>query len=204
MIFNSVIESIEKGKQGGNQGIPMGLDRFSQFIPNIQKGRYHLVVGESGSGKSAFVDTAYVFNPLEWYVNNKEETDIKLKIFYYSFEISKDRLITKQIARKLYVDHGLLLDVNYILSFGKNRITQEHYDLVTGYRDYFNRLEEYLVIRDNDGQSYNPTGIRKDLLDHFESNGKFETIDKQLKYTENDPNLFTLAIVDHKRTCGLI
>lgn len=197
MIFNSVIESIEKGKDGGNEGIPMGLDRFSQLIPNIQKGRYHLVVGESGSGKSAFVDTAYVFNPLEWYIKNKDNTDIKLKIFYYSLEISKNRLITKQISRKLYVDHGLLLDVNYILSFGKNRITEEHYQLVKKYRDYFYDLEEFLIIRDNDGGSLNPTGIRKDLLNHFEENGKFETVDKQLVYTENDPNLYTLSIVDH-------
>lgn len=197
MIFDSVISTIEKGKEGGNQGIPMGLDRFSELIPNIQRARYHLVVGESGSGKSAFVDTAYVFNPLEWYVNNRDNTDIKLKIFYYSFEISKERLITKQIARKLYVDHGLLLDVNYILSFGKNRISQEHFDLTKKYRDYFNDLEEFLVIRDNDGASFNPTGIMKDLYRHFEENGKFDRHDNQLRYTENDENLYTLAIVDH-------
>lgn len=198
MIFNDVLSSIERGKLGLNEGIPMGFDRFVEFIPNIQKGRYHLIVGESGSGKSAFVDTAYVFNPLEWYVNNKDNTDIKLKIFYYSFEIAKDRLLTKQIARKLFVDHGLLLDVNYILSFGKNRITDEHYKLVTTYADYFNRLEDYLTINDNDGgTSYNPTGIQKDLLAWAEQNGRFERINNQLHYFENDPNLYTLVIVDH-------
>ena len=72
MIYSEILNSIENGRNGKNEGIPMGLPRFSEVIPNIQKARYHLVVGESGSGKSAFVDTAYVFNPLEWYVKNKD------------------------------------------------------------------------------------------------------------------------------------
>lgn len=197
MIFNSLLKSIDRGKAGLNTGIPMGLDRFSNIVPNIQKSKYHIIVGESGSGKSAFVDTAYVFNPLEWYMHNKADTNIKLKIFYYSFEISKDRLLTKQIARKLFVDHGLLLDVNYILSYGKNRISEEHFQLVTRYADYFNQMEEFLVIKDNDGGSFNPTGIRNDLWKWAEQNGKTERIDNQLVYTENDENLYTIVIVDH-------
>lgn len=196
MIYNEILNLVEKGKSGGNEGIPMGLPRFSEIIPNIQRARYHLVVGESGSGKSAFVDTAYVFNPLEWYVKHKEETDIKLKIFYYSFEISKQRLLTKQISRKLFIDYNLLLDVNYILSFGKNRISDEHYKLVTGYADYFNRLEEFIEIKDSSSTN-NPTGILNDLNSWAKQNGKFETINNQTVYKENNPNLYTLTIADH-------
>lgn len=200
MIYNEILNSVNIGKTGGNAGIPMGFDRFSEVIPNIQRARYHLIVGESGSGKSAFVDTAYVFNPLEWYLKNKEETDIKLKIFYYSFEISKQRLLTKQITRKLYTDFKLLLDVNYILSFGKNRINDEHYKLVCGYADYFNRLEEFIEIKDNSSTN-NPTGIRADLIKWAEQNGKFETVDKQITYKENNSNLYTMTIVDHMAIC---
>lgn len=196
MIFDEILNSIEDGRQGKNAGIPMGFPRFSEVIPNIQKGRYHLVVGESGSGKSAFVDTAYVFNPLEWYMKNKNETNIKLKIFYYSFEISKDRLITKQIARKLFTDYNLLLDPNYILSFGKNRISQEHYDLVTRYKDYFYQLEEFLEIKDS-STTNNPTGVNNDLNKWAQQNGKFEMVNNQNTYFENDSNLVTLTVLDH-------
>lgn len=196
MIYSDILKSIENGKHGKNEGIPMGLPRFSEVIPNIQKARYHLVVGESGSGKSAFVDTAYVFNPLEWYIQNMDNTDIKLKIFYYSFEISKQRLITKQITRKLFTDHNLVLDVNYILSFGKNRISDEHYKLVCGYADYFNRLEEFIEIKDNSSTN-NPTGINIDLNRWAEQNGRFEKVNNQNVYKENDPNLYTMVIADH-------
>lgn len=200
MIYSDILNSIENGKNGKNEGIPMGLPRFAEVIPNIQRARYHLVVGESGSGKSAFVDTAYVFNPLEWYVKNKDNTDIKLKIFYYSFEISKQRLITKQITRKLFTDYNLLLDVNYILSFGKNRISDEHYKLVCGYADYFNRLEEFIEIKDN-SSTHNPTGISADLNSWARQNGKFEIVNNQNTYFENNSNLYTLTIVDHMSIC---
>lgn len=196
MIFDELKDSIDRGKRGGNEGIPMGFPRLSNIIPNIQKSRYHLIVGESGSGKSAFADTAYVFNPLEWYLKNKEETDLKLKIFYYSFEISKERLLTKQISRKLFKDYRLLLDVNYILSFGKNRVSDEHYKLVMQYADYFNSLEEHLIIKDN-ASTNNPTGIRNDLLKYAEENGIFEKVNDQTIYREKDPNLYTMVIVDH-------
>lgn len=196
MIYSSILESVEKGKKGGNEGIPMGFERFSEVIPNIQKAKYHIIAGESGSGKSAFVDTAYVFNPLEWYMKNKDETNIKLKIFYYSFEISKQRLLTKQITRKLFTDYGLLLDVNYILSYGKNRISDEHYKLVCGYTDYFNRLEEFIEIKDSSSTN-NPTGINMDLNRWAERNGKFEVINHQNTYKENNPNLYTMVIADH-------
>lgn len=196
MIFNKVLNSIDEGRLGGNEGIPMGFNRLSNIIPNIQKSRYITITGGSGSGKSNFADTAYVFNPIDWYIENKDKTDIKLHVNYFSFEISEDRIISKQVARKIYKDTRLILDVNYILSFGKNRISQEHYDLVTKYRDYFDSVEEYLTIYGTQG--HNPTGIRKTLIDYAKNNGRLVEGDR-LTYVENDPKLYTINVFDHAR-----
>lgn len=197
MIFNRVLEKIDEGRIGGNEGIPMGYPRLSTFIPNIQKARYNIVCGGSGSGKSAFADSSYVFNPLDWYIENKDKTDIKLKVNYFSFEISEDRIISKQIARKIFKDHGIILDVNYILSYGQNRISDEHYQLVKNYKEYFDNLSEHLVIYGADG--HNPEGIRKTLYQYAEKNGVFSKEDNKLIYTENDPNLYTINVLDHAR-----
>ena len=197
MIFDKVLNSIDEGRNGGNEGIPMGFPRLSNIIPNIQKSRYITITGGSGSGKSSFADTAYIFNPLDWYMENKDKTDIKLHINYFSFEISEERIISKQIARKIYKDTNLILDVNYILSFGKNRISQEHYDLVKKYKNYFDSIEEYLTIYGTEG--HNPTGIRKTLLKYAENNGVFEKDGERLVYRESNPNLYTLNVFDHAR-----
>lgn len=199
MIFDKVLESIDNGRNGGNEGIPMGFDRLSNIIPNIQKSRYITVTGGSGSGKSSFADTAYIFNPLDWYIENKNNTDIKLHVNYFSFEISEDRIISKQIARKIYKDHKIILDVNYILSFGKNRISDDYYNLVKQYRNYFDSLEEHLTIYGTEG--HNPTGIRMTLLNYAKRNGTIveRNGDTPFQYIENNPNLYTLNVFDHAR-----
>lgn len=196
MIFNNVLNSIDRGREGGNEGIPMGFPRLSNIIPNIQKERYITIAGGSGSGKSAFVDTAYVFNPLDWYMENKDNTDIKLHINYFSYEISDDRIISKQIARKIFKDHGLILDVNYILSFGQNRISDEHYELVKTYKNYFDSLSDHLTIYGSEGN--NPTGVYRKLIDYAKKNGKLSE-SGVFKYIENDPKLFTINVFDHAR-----
>ena len=196
-MFESVVESINKGKEGLNKGFPMGFNRLIEYIPDIEKSKTYLVFGESGSGKSAFVDMAYVYNPLNWYLNNKDNTDLKLKILYYSLEISKERLLLKQIARKIYQEYNLLLDVNYILSKGKHRISQEHYEIVLKKCDWFEQLSEYLIIKDNSSSNH-PYAIYNDLYNYAGSVGKWTQLENnRLEYKEADPNLYTIVITDH-------
>lgn len=196
-MFESVISSISKGKEGLNKGFPMGFNRLIEYIPDIERSKTYLIFGESGSGKSAFVDTAYVFNPLNWYINNKDNTDLKLKILYYSLEISRERLLLKQITRKIYLDTGLLLDVNYILSKGRHRISEEHYQLVLKYCKEFDRMSDYLIIKDN-SVSNHPYAIYNDLNKYAESVGTFTQKDNNARdYKENDPNLYTIVVTDH-------
>lgn len=197
-MFNSVKESIIRGKEGLNKGIPMGFDRFSGIVPNLQKARYNIIAGGPGSGKSALADTMFVFNPLEWYMSNKHISNIKLKVHYFSYEISKERLLSKQITRKLYNDYNILTDTNYILSFGKNRISQEIYEIVISYADYFDELGEHLTIYDGVGN--NPTGVYKTMLDYASINGRMTAEGVvPFKYEENDPDLYTLVVIDHAR-----
>ena len=43
MIYDEVIRRIEKGIVGGNQGIPTGFNKLSEYIPGLQKGTYYLL-----------------------------------------------------------------------------------------------------------------------------------------------------------------
>lgn len=187
---------INAGRIGLNKGLPHGLSRLIEFIPGIQQSTYYLVGAESGVGKSAFVNNCFIFNPIDWYLSNKNNTDIKLKIHYYSFEISKDIMLYKAVCRKIYVDYGILLDVNYILSRGRFRISDEHYQLVIQSLDYFDEMNDILYISDI---PENPTGIWKRELNYAEQNGigikECQFIENN--YVPKDFNLYTLIIVDH-------
>jgi replicative DNA helicase len=202
MIFDKVLEKIDRGKQGLNVGLPMGFNRLVQYVPDIQQGTYYLVGGETGTGKTAFADNCFLYNPYDWIKSN--ETKMKMKVIYWSFEIDKVVKMTKGICKKLYTDYGIVTDINFVLSRGKNRVSQEIYDKVVTLREYFEEMEDVLEIFDG---AMNPTGINRFMLNYARANGEFvmkEYIDDHGKkgeafdhYVPHDPNLYTLILVDH-------
>ena len=198
MIFDEVKQKIEDGRIGLNKGIPMGFQRLSNIVPGIQQSTYYLIGGELGTGKSAFVDDAFMYNPYDFM--SSTDTDMKFHILYFSLEIDKVRKITKAIARRIFQKYKILVDINYILSRGKNRISDEIYKYTMEQCDYFYKLEEYVTFYD---RPENPTGIWKNVLKYSENNGKWinqKNIDGEFvpaEYISNNPNLYTVIIVDH-------
>lgn len=194
-IFDKTLGAIDRGKDGGNEGLPYGIPSLVDYIPNIQQETYYLIGGETSSGKTALADYMFLYSPFEYLMANKGNTDKKLKILYWSFEISIENKIAKGICQKIWRDHKILVDVNYILSRGKNRISDEMYNLVLNTREYFEELHDILVICD---VATNPTGItirnEKFCKEHFieEKIGEFE-----VKRTPKDPNLYLMGITDH-------
>lgn len=194
MIFNKIISKIDNGRDGGNKGIYMGYQRLYEYIPGIQKATYYLVGGETSSGKSAFVDSSFVYNPYDYVINN--DSGIKLKIIYFSLEIEKEIKITKAISRKIYFDYGCITDVNFILSRGKNRISQEIYDAVLKQKDYFCKMEDVLTMIDT---NVNPTAIWSYLSKYSQENGEWVVSEDGYtrNYIEKDEKLYTIIVIDH-------
>ena len=203
MIWDDVIRDIERGMVGRNTGIPLGFNKLSEYVPGLQQGTYYLIAAESSVGKSAFADELFLFRAYDFIVS-EYNPGLKLKVIYYSLEIDKRIKITKAICRRLYLQYGILTDVNYILSRGRNRVSDEVYEKVVETKKYFEGLEDILDIYD---ANINPTGIHKQLWEYCEKNGKLDVVEHRTTYTPNNPNLYTFAIVDHaglvKREQGL-
>ena len=203
MIFDDVINKINRGKEGLNVGLPMGFDRLVKYVPDIQQGTYYLIGGETGTGKTAFADNCFLYNPYD-YIKKTPGCKMKMKMIYWSFEIDKITKITKAICKKLYTEKGIITDINFVLSRGKNRISQEIYDAVCETRDYFEELEDVLEIFDG---AMNPTGINRFMLDYARANGNYQMkevdngkggkIEVFDKWTPHDPNLYTMVMIDH-------
>lgn len=207
MYFDSVIERIDRGKEGLNTGLYHGFPKLMDFIPGIQPESIFTVAGPTGSGKSAFTNSAFIYHPFEDYMARKAlGEDIHLDILVWSMEISAEALITKGICRQVFKQFGKIVDTNYVLSKGKNRISQEIYDLVLKTRIYFEEFESTVKIY----TASNPTGIHITLKNFMLENGKevFEyftytengvpTQGKRfLKYIPNKKNHYVIGIQDH-------
>jgi replicative DNA helicase len=190
--FDEVIGMIEDGIHGRNKGLPHGFERFKRIVPNIQKGTYYTIGGETGSGKTALTDNCFLYSPYD-YMKNKDI--ISLKVLYFSLEIDYNFKLIKGISRRLWIDHGIDIAANEILSRGNYKIEPFVRKLIDGYKGYFEQLEDTVDIYD---ESYTPEAITRILKEYVEANGKWRRNEKgESKWIANDPNKYTIVILDH-------
>lgn len=190
-------EELKKGNLGDNEGIPHRFQRLRTYLPSIQKGAYYLVCGESGSGKTSFADDVFIDNILEWYLENKENTNIKPDLNIFSFEIKIKDKLAKLAARKIYKETGILLDINLIYQRGAvNRIPDEIRKLCSKYLGYFDEIQDYLTIYN---KAMNPTGMHKLVQKKALQYGEEEKIGEegQVNYINKSPNTHVIWMLDH-------
>jgi replicative DNA helicase len=210
MIIEDVISTINRGKEGKNIGLNLGFTKLIDYLPNLQRGNIYVIGGETGSAKSTFTLNNFVYTPYEDYLTNYKDK-IKYKTFIWSLEMDKQVVITRAVARRLYNQYHLLVDVNHILSRGKYRIKQEIYEKVLECRNYFEELEDHIIIMSSDDKNSNPTGIRNTIQKYMLNIGKEvyktieitnkdnnqETIQVFDKYIPNNPETYVTVIIDH-------
>jgi hypothetical protein len=192
MSFELLKAEVDKGLSGKNNGIPMGFNRLNSHI-GIRKGMYFLVGGNTGSGKTSFIDDAFVLNPFDWYIMQKDPK-IKLRIIYRSMERPKTYKFAKWVARKIFIDHGIIIPVNKLLGW-TDKMNKDEHDLFLMYEDYIGNMSEVITIIDG---PENPVGIAKELKAHALNNGSIEQLDEYNKiYVPNDENEVTIVVLDH-------
>ena len=192
MSFELLKAEVDKGLSGRNNGIPMGFNRLNSHI-GIRRGMYFLVGGNTGSGKTSFIDDAFVLNPFDWYIMQKDPK-IKLRIIYRSMERPKTYKFAKWVARKIFIDHGIIIPVNKLLGW-TDKMNKDEHDLFLMYEDYIGNMSEVITIIDG---PENPVGIAKELKAHALKNGSIEQLDEYNKiYVPNDENEVTIVVLDH-------
>lgn len=193
-IFNKVISNIDEGMRGLNRGLPMGLDRTTTIINDVQRGRYDLVAAKTSVGKTAFVDQCYVTNPLEYVLGPEGQAqNIKYDCLYFSLEISAEDKLTKLLARKLYDETGIVTGSSVLLSRGQNELNPEIRQHLDTYADHFEKFEEYVHIMDEYTTS---EAIHNKIMEFANENGTFTREKGRFVYTPHHPNHYVLLIVD--------
>jgi hypothetical protein len=192
MSFDLLKSEVQAGLEGRNDGIPMGFDRLNRYI-GIRKSMYFLVGGLTGSGKTSFIDDAFVLNPFDWYLMQKDPK-IKLRIIYRSMERSRTYKMAKWVSRKIFIDHGLIIPVAKLLGWTEKMDHDEH-DLFLMYEDYINEMSNVITIIDG---PENAVGVAKELKAHALQHGRIEQVDEYNKrYFPDDENVITMVIIDH-------
>ena len=191
-------ERISSGLEGMYQGLSNGFTRVNKYLFGIQRAAYYLIGGGSGVGKTTLVD----YMVLEA-IEDAAAKNIKLDIFYYSYEIDELTKKCNWLSVIIYKKYGRIIAPEKIKGLGDNRLDKDEQEIVDSEIDYIEDLFEKIHFR---FVPTNPTGIYNELWKHGEANGEFiyETyveggvpLKKIVGYKPNDPHSYTIVVLDH-------
>ncbi len=208
LIYDRVVQELEGNKKLREKGDIISLPwtsmpKLSTRLPGVQQGRYIIVTANSKVGKTQIADYLFLYEPLN-YIFDNPSCNLKLKIFYFSLEMSKEDKILQMISLKIYKDTQKVVSTDNLRSyFSGYTLEDDLMKLIVSYKDYFSRVETIVTFIDNTRNAY---GIYKTVRDHAITNGKFfQNSGKEVNpseeyydyYTPNDPNERVIVITDH-------
>jgi replicative DNA helicase len=149
----------------------------------------------------------FMYNPIRYVQENK---DTKLKIFYFSLEMSAEQKLRQAISNKLYMETKgeVRIDPQSLRSV-RQPVEDSILSQVEGYSDYFKEFDKTVTFIDN---IKNPYGIYKFMEDYAEQNGDTHYKEKVFENTKTgekkvnrifdyyeayDPDEYVLIIIDH-------
>jgi hypothetical protein len=158
--------------------------------------------------KTQTADWLFVFNTIQQVI--EEDLNIRLKIFYFTLEMSKEEKMLSAFSNILYVKEGVRIAPKDLRSTKADRIlTEETLKLIERYEPYFNKIEEIVEFIDD---IRNPTGIFKFVDEYARENGTIHNRIVEFKnnktneivknevfdyYEPHDPEEYVMIIVDH-------
>lgn len=201
---------LKRGIQGHNIGHDNGMPNLSKHIHGTHKARYYLIGGESGCFKTTLTDFMFVFK--SWESAKKRGTPIK--IYYWSFEIGKIEKMFRWCSYIIYIKHGIQLPSSYLQAQQATLTDKKHINMILqAYAIVTEMMKDIVIIED----ICHPTKIFEAMVEeHFAKHGTVERTKvpvEELKknpnkkgyvkgYTENDPDLVTISIIDHLALVG--
>ena len=190
MITESLLQAIDRGRAGKEQGYSIGLPKLEQIIDGVTKGTYTLIAAESGVGKSSLMLYSYVYRPLMDHLD-----DNKFKISLFSLEMNADKIMAKLLSTYIFEKYNKRLSVKQLLSVQKGFIlNDECYTIVKECIPWMKKVESIITIYD---KSTTANSLYSNILKELNSRGHFEETEKRKIYYPDDPDLVHLVIVDH-------
>lgn len=158
--------------------------------------------------KTQITDWLFLYNTIQQVLD--KNLQIRLKIFYFSLEMSKEQKMLAAFSNILYVKEGIRIAPKDLKSTkADNILTEDTIALIEKYKPYFDKIEEIVEFVDD---IRNPTGIYKFVREYAQANGTQHTkkvefvnnktgevFEKDIDdwYEPNDPDEYVMIIIDH-------
>lgn len=190
MISDILMQEIDRGRQGLNHGIPMGLPKLESVIDGVCQETYTLIISNSGAGKTSLALYAYVYRPLMAHLDDDD-----FKILYFSLEMNETSLFVKLLSIYIFETYGIQLSFKKILSRESNYIlSDEHYELIKTCKSWIDKISSKLEIYD---KQINANSVYAILNKRLGEIGTFTETENRMIYIPNNHNLIYNVVIDH-------
>ena len=122
-----MINALNEGILGVNEGLPTGIRKLDNAIYSIQRGAIYGIASAPKVGKSTFVDSCFIYNPYLYMLDN---ADVNIDFIYFSLEMDKMVLRYKAVAYFFNKDFGI---GSVILPEGKTHKGHSVISMQSGY-----------------------------------------------------------------------
>ena len=201
-VYENIVNKRERILSGKVNCIPWQLPRFEESSPGIEQGKYYQITAQSKAGKTQLADALFVFNTVKQIID--DNLDIRLKIFYFSLELSKEEKMLSCFANILYIKEGLRIAPTDLKStHAKKVLSSEVLEIIFKYQKYFDKIEEIVEFIDSVRHA---TGIYDLVRKYAVANGTIyhrdivingEITQVEDRYEPNDPEEYVMIIIDH-------
>ena len=189
-ITSSLLEQIKKGREGNNEGLPMGLPKLEGVIDGILPSTYYLIASGTGNGKTSMVLYSFIYKPLMENINTEN-----FKIIYLSLEMKAEELFLKLLSIYIWETYGKEISYKELLSRKKGyKLSDEDFKIVEECTPWLNRLEEVVTVYD---KTLNADKMYAYLISELSKYGSFEETETRKIYVPNNPNRIILVVLDH-------
>lgn len=192
LVLKKIQENRERRLRGEVIAIPWSLSRFSRAIPGVQQGRYFLISANPKAGKSQLCDFLFVYEPIEWYLKNQNQSIVP-RVLYFSLEMACKSKIMQAISYKLNKDYGIVLSPENLQSTFDNYIVEPKIINIiqsTKFRKWLSDFESMVTLIDN---VRSPDEIYDYVVDYALKHGKMG----KEGYIPDNPDEYVIIIVDH-------
>lgn len=201
-------ERADKIRNGGVNCISSPFIRFrKEFIGTEQK-KYYIVTANTKVGKTQFANFLFVFTNIIYAYEHPEQ--IRLKIFYYALEETPEDITLRFMSFLLNKYANIRISPSDLASSANVPLDDKVLEALE--LPQIKNLLEFYDSHVEFSPTRNPTGINKEVRNFMLANGtvhykkvtikdeftgKPKEVDKFDYYEPNDPDLYTLVIVDH-------
>jgi replicative DNA helicase len=176
--------------------------RLGEYVPGFFRGSLSKILSGTGVGKTKLAKYLSVIIPYEL----SKTHNLKFHTLYFALEESKEEFVDTLIVMMLKMKYNIIIDRLQLNSYFKKVLDDETIAKVANVQSEVEDIMKHVTVYDD---IHNPTGIFKACKKHADDNGTHhyqdgkiltatgETLKLYDRYEPNDPEQFTIVVVDH-------